>query len=217
MERYAYIPEIKGGVVFSDPYYDSNAQGQFRSQFNAQDWFMRLDSKSEGGYTDFTMYLGRRTMMHNTSIKLADDGAEDIAYPSIYDAKSVELNVGNTAQIYCGSKENWDHAREFATIPTGVDGTIGGLVVLTCRGESDPAGFIFIGALDESIGNEDALFRHLLFSFDGEEITQEQYMNHTQPNTLLYHMIMSEELRHANQINEKSQPLGNPERDEPDI
>lgn len=195
--KYARIPEIKKGVVFSDPWYKADVWCQYRKSFSAKDWVMELQSRVEDGYVYFQMKLGRPTASRGVNTSKRDDGSVGIAYPYIYNIDQVELGM-DTACIYCGNMENWQKFGEAAAIRTGTDGMFGDLMVFTCRGETDPAGFLLMGVLDESFGNEEEIFKHLNASFNGQEITQELYSELCSQDSLSYQLCAAREAKHAN-------------------
>lgn len=195
--KYAKIPEIKKGVVFSDPWYDASVWCQYRKSFSAKNWFMKMDSSVEDGYVFFQMLLGRPTASHNITTAEDREGNLDIKYPSIYELKQVELGM-DTACIFCGNQENWKTYGESAALHTGTDGFFGDLVVFTCKGEDDPAGFLLMGNLDETFGNAEDIFNHMVSSFNGFEISKEHYVEGISPNALAYQLCAAAEAKSAN-------------------
>lgn len=196
MSRFAKIPEIKKGVVFSDPWYGPDVWCQYRQPFHAKDWLMQLDSTTEDGILYFQLKLGRCTVAHGIQATDTKDGSFRIACPGRYTIKDVELGM-DTACIFCGNMENWDTFGESGAIRTGTDGMFGDLMVFTCKGESDPAGFLLIGALDETFGREEDLFKHLTAAFNGQEITKALYQELSSPDSLQFQVCAAAELKHA--------------------
>lgn len=194
--RYAKIPEIKEGVVFSDPWYEADVWCQYRQAFKAKDWLMQFTSRKEDGLVYFEMKLGRPTASRNVSLKDGEDGNYKISYPGYYDLKSVELGM-DTACIFCGNMENWNTFGESGALRTGTDGMFGDLMVFTCKGEEEPAGFLLMGVLDDMFGNEEDIFKHLNASFNGQEISKEQYTELSAPAALRYQVYAAMEAGHA--------------------
>ena len=194
--KYAKIPEIKKGVVFSDPWYDASVWCQYRKSFSAKDWFMKLESKADDGYVSFQMLLGRPTASHGVKVTETRDGSFDIRYPGIYEVNQVELGM-DTACIFCGNLENWKTYGESAALRTGTDGFFGDLMVITCKGETDPAGFLLMGSLDETFGSPEDIFNHMVSSFNGFEITREHYAEGISPASLAYQLSAAAEAKSA--------------------
>ena len=194
--KYAKIPEIKKGVVFSDPWYDASVWCQYRKAFSAKDWFMKMDSAVEDGYVSFQMLLGRPTVSHNFKVMEAYDGSFDIRYPGIYEVNQVELGM-DTACIFCGNLENWKAYGESAALRTGTDGYFGDLMVITCKGDTEPAGFLLMGNLDETFGSPEHIFNHMVSSFNGLEISREHYAEGISPDSLAYQLCAAAEAKSA--------------------
>lgn len=194
--RYAKISKIEKGVVFSDPWYGADVWCQYRHAFSAKDWLMELNSRTEDGLVYFEMKLGRPTVSHGVALKEGEEGNYNISYPSKYDVKTVELGM-DTACIFCGNMENWDQFGESGALRTGTDGMFGDLMVFTCKGEEEPAGFLLMGVLDEMFGGEEDIFKHLNASFNGQEITLELYAELTSPDSLAYQLCAAQEAKHA--------------------
>ena len=195
--KYGKIPEIKSGVVFSDPFYDGDVWCQYRASFSAQDWLMKMEASTEDGIVYFQLLLGRPTASRNVKAVEANDGNFRVSYPGIYDVKNVELGM-DTACIYCGNMSNWKAFGESAALHTGTDGIFGDLMVFTCKGEDAPAGFLLMGALDETFGNEEDLFKHMIASFNGFEVSKAQYMEGISPDSLAYQLYAVSEAKSAN-------------------
>ena len=195
--RYAKIPEIQKGVVFSDPWYDGDVWCQYRKAFSAKDWLMKMDSHIEDGCVYFEMKIGRPTVARGVNTSEREDGSVGIAYPGVYDLNQVELGM-DTACIFCGNMENFKTFGESGALRTGTDGMFGDLMIFTCKGETEPNGFLLMGVLDEDFGNEEDIFKHMNASFNGQEITQELYAELTSPDSLGYQLCAAQEAKHAN-------------------
>lgn len=204
MEKFAHIPQIDG-VVFSDPWYGPETWCQYRKAFSESNWLLRMESKldPEYNFTEFTLYLGRPTMMSAT--KLKENKKSDLMLSSlaIYDTKEYEIGM-DTAQIFCGSMRNFEQFGESIALHTGSDGFFGGLIVLTCKGEDNPAGFVLRGGIDAMFADSEELFRHMVSGFDGQEISKEVYAQKTDLSSLENKVLFSNELRIAAQ-HEKAQ------------
>ena len=174
---------------------------------------MQLSSRTEDGLVYFEMKLGRPTVSRNVALKDGEDGNYRISYPGYYDLKSVELGM-DTACIFCGNMENWNTFGESGALRTGTDGMFGDLMVFTCKGENEPAGFLLMGVLDDMFGSEEDIFKHLNASFNGQEITKEQYTELSAPADLQYQMYAAMEASHARkaQAPAKEQQPDAPER-----
>lgn len=213
MEKFGHIPLIEKGVVFSDPWYKEDVWCQYRKEFIDSNWLMKMETKHdpELGYIDFTLVLGRPTMMKNTRVKDAPDGSLSISYLTHYDMAEKEIGM-DTAQIFCGSMKNWDQFGESAALHTGTDGFFGSLLVFTVKGDDEPAGFVLLGGIDETFANEESLFRHMLSGFDGQEISRKVYQEKTDMRTLTNKVLLSNELRLAAQGQAREPEPGSPER-----
>lgn len=204
MERYAQIPIIPTGVVFSDPFYDESVWCQYRKDFRADNWLMKMDSKTEDGIISFTLTLGRSTVLSGVQAIEVEDGIQ-INYPGRYNTENFQLGM-DTACIYCGLKEHWVYFPNEAGLRTGTDGFFGDLTVFTCKGEEDPAGFLMTADLDATFMNEKLLFAHFVSSFNGKEITPEMYAGRINPNSLEVKLMESAELRHAMEAKQSKDP-----------
>lgn len=167
--RYAEIPEIRGGIVFSDPSYDENVWCQYRKAFDAKNWLMKLDTHEEEGYIHFDLTLARRTLMTGLQVDRVGEYNE-ISFPERFDHKQVEIGI-DTACVYVGSMANLEVGEE-AAIYTGSDGLFGDLNVFTCIGEEDPAGFFISSAVDSNLTSDEYLFTLLTAALDGKEISR---------------------------------------------
>lgn len=195
MKKFAHIPEVKHGVVFSDPSYDESVWCQYRKDFQAKDWLMKLESSAENHFVTFQLTLGRPTILAGVEIQHNEEDYS-VVFPGRFDFKEHEIGM-DTACIFCGLGDHFASFAEEAAIRTGTDGLFGDLMVFTCRGEQDPAGFLLAGGIDETFMSEKALFDHFLASFSANEITPEIYMKQTSPGNLDLRLAASEELRHA--------------------
>lgn len=210
MEQYGYIPKIEGGVVFSDPDHLGGIWCQYRKNFKDANWLMRMDTSLYDSYLNFNLYIGRPTMMSATFLK--EDG-ETVRCPAHYNVDQKEIGM-DTAKIFVGSMKNFESFGESAALHTGTNGFFGDLMIFTCKGEDAPAGFLLMGGIDTTFADEKSLFRHMLSSFDGKEISREEYWAKTDLTSLAYKTLCSNELRSARKY-EQSQntpPKDAPER-----
>ena len=207
---YAMIPSIKKGVVFSDPSYVETDNGQYRASFSAKDWLMKMEIETdEDNYLFFRATLGRATICQG--VKIIGEGEKlKFSYPGRFSLEQYELGI-DRVRIFCGSKENFDLYGEAASLYTGTDGYFGDLMVFTCKGEKDPAGFVLIGAIDSELMKAEDLFLHICSSFDGREIDRETYENCIDGNNLMVNVLASSEMAHAKTA------LGQPNHQEPDL
>ena len=213
--EFAKIPEIKKGIVFSDPMYDETIWCQYRKAFSDTDWLMKLNTHlDEDGILNFELALGRRTLVGRIETKEAEDQNIQISFPNYHEVESTELGI-DTARIYCGSWSNWDEAREEAAIYTGGDGFFGELMEFTCKGEGSPAGYLLFGSVDGALMDEAQLCQQFFACFDAEKISELEFQKKTNPNTVEYRMFLANELRHAQaseQNSKKQQGRQDPER-----
>lgn len=203
MKIYGQLPEIRKGVVFSDPAYDENTWCQYRKEFHDKNWLMALEAKPEDGLVFFSMTVGRPTILAGVEIQESGNDYQ-VSRPARFLANNVTLGM-DTAKIFCGLKENWDAFAEEASLHTDTDGQFGTLTVFTCKGEDDPAGFLLFGCVDADIINERALCEHMLASFDAKEITPEQFASKTRQSSLEMRLLRSSEITHANAHQSKTE------------
>lgn len=194
--EYAKIPIIHEGVVFSDPSYDENVWCQYRKDFNDTNWLMKLDTRNEDGCLFFDLYLGRPTVVANLRIEELDDDNLSITFPARFEVQDYELGI-DTAEIFCGQKENWDAWAQEGAICTGADGMFGSLTVFTCKGETAPAGFLLMGSVDGAMIGGPELFQHLCASFNGTKIREKEFAEQTNIDNLVYKLLQARELRHS--------------------
>ena len=209
MEKYAQIPKIQKGVVFSDPLYDETVWCQYRKDFSANRWLMKLETTPEDGYLSFTLSLGRPTVLSGVEVVPDNEGIR-LKFPERFSLQDKELGM-DSAQIFCGLKEHWDGFAQEASIHTGTDGFFGNLMVFTCKGENVPAGFLLFGDIDELFMDENSLFQHFLSSFDAKEISPELFASKTDKNSLGMKLLVGSELRNANE--QKAPDHSNPEKE----
>ncbi len=199
--RYAHIPEIKTGLVFSDPLYNETVWCQHRSQFQAKDWYMKLEtSRNEDNYIDITLFLGRPSLMTQLTVEKNEDQEECISYPSYCKSNTIELGI-DTAKIFVGTLDNFEDWAEEGAIRTGADGMFGGLLEFTCKHEDTPAGYVLLSELDSQITDEEDLFHTLLASFDAKELSAEIYNVRT--NSLGVKAMIAHEYKAAKSAEEK--------------
>lgn len=209
MEKYAQIPTIQKGVVFSDPLYDEKVWCQYRKDFQANRWLMKLETTPEDGFLSFTLAIGRSTVLSGVEIVPDDEGIR-FNFPERFSLEDKELGM-DSAQIFCGLKEHWEGFAQEASIHTGTDGFFGNLMVFTCKGEDVPAGFLLFGGVDELFMDENSLFQHFLSSFSAKEITQELYDSKTNKDSLEMKVLIGLELRTANM--QEASNRSNPEKE----
>ena len=172
-EKYAHIPQIKGGIIFSDPWYGPDVWCQYRNEFSDKDWLMKMESQTEDGSIYVNLTLGNAYFSANLTTKEAGEDLQ-LYYPNDLKVHEVELGI-DTAKIFCGSMDNWNAWREEGAIHTGADGMFGNLLVFHRAEEKTPVGFLLLAGLDGTFASEKELFQTLCASFDGQEITKEQY------------------------------------------
>lgn len=195
--QYAHIPQINGGVAFSDPFYDDTVWCQYRKAFRASDWLMKMEtSRDEDNYINIALSLGRPTMIADTQISHETDGSIQFTYPRRYDTSEAEIGM-DTACVFVGSLDNFSSWGDSAAINTGTDGLFGNLYELTCKGENIPAGYILLGAIDGDLINEEELYRSFVSSFDGKEIDKARYDELTDKNSLAFRVQLSSEVQLA--------------------
>ena len=206
MEQYALISKLNSGVVFSDPSYDEKVWCQYRKEFSDTNWLMKLETEKvsldeeekayrDEEYVDFNLFIGRPTMINLTQLKTVEDRVS-LYSSQHYDIKDVEIGM-DTACIFCGSMENWRQFPEEAAISTGTDGLFGTLYVFTCKGDDTPVGFLLCGSIDECFATEEELFNNFVSSFDGMELSKEEFNSKSNLNSLSNKVILSNELRTA--------------------
>lgn len=168
--RYAEIPQIRKGVAFSDPSYDSTVWCSYQKEFTPSgEWAMKMESSlDEDGYVWFILSLGRKTMMSGLKVVENDEGAV-IYLPAHHRIEGREIGI-DTARVFVGSLENFEKWGEEASIYTAADGLFGELQIITRDDEEEPSGFVLMGAVDGAITNEDELFRIVLAAFDAHEV-----------------------------------------------
>lgn len=195
MERYAQIPFVPSGVVFSDPAHDESVSCQYRKDFRADNWLLKMVSKAGSGFISFNLILGRSTVLAGVQAQEVEGGIQ-VNYPGRYDTESFELAM-HSARIFCGLKEHFEAFPEEGSLRTGTDGLFGDLMVFTCRGEEAPAGFLLTAGIASHFVNEESLFSHFVSSFNGKEITLEMFARRVSPNSLEVKLMESAEIRHA--------------------
>lgn len=215
MSKYAYINEIKDGIVFSDPWYDENTWCQYRKAFTDRDWYMKLDT-SEGEFDTlcFQMVLGRATFVNSVKTKETEEGYS-FRFPEHYMMADKELGI-DTACIYLGSMNNFKEFGESIAIKTGGDGGFGDLFVYTVKGEENPSGFVLFGAFDKDFMTEQDLFSHLVASFDGKELSKEEFQVGISQQKLANRMLLARELKHAQSFTGEREPTGPEQTKTPD-
>ena len=113
--KYAVIPSIKKGVVFSDPSFVDTDDGQYRAAFSAKDWLLKMEIETDkDNYLVFRATIGRPTICQG--VKITGEG-EDLKFviPGRFHMEQFELGM-DTPRIFCGSKENFDLFGEAAAL-----------------------------------------------------------------------------------------------------
>lgn len=100
MEKYGQIPLIKEGVVFSDPSYDETVWCQYRKEFTAVDWFVKMKTESKDGFISIQMLLGRPTALASIMTQDTPEGLQ-ITFPARYEVRDVEIGM-DSASMFCG-------------------------------------------------------------------------------------------------------------------
>ncbi|MBR3689652.1 MAG: hypothetical protein IKK82_00260 [Kiritimatiellae bacterium] len=215
--RYAEIPQLKKGVAFSDPSYDSTVWCCYQKEFHpSSGWVMKMEStRDDDGYVDFALSLGRKTTMSGLRVVEDEEGAA-IHHYKHHEIESKEIGI-DTARVFVGSLDNFEKWGEDASIYTAADGLFGDLQIITCKGEDEPAGFLLMGAVDGDITSEDDLFRTITAGFDGHEIDKLRFEKLTNREDLQLRMELAKEIKQAKAFekSDKSQPekgKGEPER-----
>lgn len=217
--RYAEIPQIRKGVAFSDPSYDSSVWCCYQKEFNpSSGWVMRLETtRDEEGVVEFTLSLGRRTTM--SGLSLTDDDGEGASF-RYYKHQSIEdREIGiDSACVFVGSLQNFEDFGDAASIYTASDGLFGDLYIISCKGEEEPSGFLLVGGIDGDITGEDELFRTIVAGFDGHEIDQERFERLTDPNDIEIRKGLAKEIRLADifERSGKAQPTKGKDKDAPE-
>lgn len=213
MSRYAHFDSINSGVVFSDPLYDENVKCQYRKAFKDQNWFMKLDS-SIGEYDSllFDMTFGRSTLLSTLKMENTNDGT-NIRFPVHYKMEDVELGI-DSAQMFCGSLDDFNNFGESIAFDTGGDGLFGNLFTFTVRGEDAPSGFLLFGNFSKEFMTEDHLFNHFVSSFNGREITEKEFLEGISDKNINNIIKLVEESGNSN-TNEDPDP--GLEHDDPDM
>lgn len=206
--RYAEIPQLRKGIAFSDPSYDSTVWCCYQKEFYpSSGWVMKMETtRDDDGYVDFALSLGRRTTMSGLRVVENEEGAA-IHHYAHHEIESKEIGI-DTARVFVGSLENFEKWGEEASIYTAADGLFGDLQVITCKGEEEPAGFLLMGSVDGNITNEDDLFRTIASAFDGHEIDELRFEKLTNREDLQLRMDLAKEIKNAKDLEKpgKSQP-----------
>lgn len=193
--KYCHIAELKKGVVFSDPSYEETIWCQYRKEFQANDWLMKVESSVEDGILRMNICLGRATFSRYVKTQEMEKGLS-ITHPRRYEIKETELGI-DTARIFLGTKENWEQFREEASVYTAADGLFGDLLEFTCKGENTPCGYVMIASVDASLTNSQELFQLLSQSFSGKEITKGEYLEAINPEKFSFKQLEASEAMHS--------------------
>jgi len=206
MSKYAFFENISSGVVFSDPLYGEDVWCQYRKAFTDKNWYMQLDCKKEPhyGFLDFKIVFGRPTLVGNTRFEETPDSISTYT-PKHYALKSVELGI-DSAHIFCGSMKDFKEFGESIAISTGGDGMFGELYELTLRGDEKPVGYVLFCSFDPTFMSENDFFKHLLSSFEGKEISREDFEYGVSPKNLKNRLLLSSELASLQEKKGKGSP-----------
>lgn len=198
--KYAEIPQVRGGVAFSDPTYSSDVWCCYQRAFNSSGgWVMSMKStRDEDGFVEFTLILGRRSMMSGFKVVEDDEGAV-IHHRAHHQLEAKEIGC-DTAQVFVGSLDNFEKWGEEASIYTAADGLFGQMYEVSCKGENEPAGFLLMGAIDGGITSEDELLRTIVSAFDGHEIDRMRFEKLTNPNDIEVRKELAKEIRRASAL-----------------
>ncbi len=207
MSKYAFVSEIKDGVVFSDPWYKEDVWCQYRKKFQDTNWYMKLETHEHSGEYDvleFQMVLGRPTMVNSVGVSETEEGYS-LSFPEHYSLEDKELGI-DSARIYLGNMKNFNEFGESIAFKTGGDGEFGDLFVYTVKGEDAPAGFILLGVFGKDFMDEKELFSHLTACFDGKEISKEEFAERVSEKALANRMLLARELKHAQTFTDNRVP-----------
>ena len=214
--RFAEIPQIRRGVVFSDPFYGSDVWCQYRKEFNpSSSWAMKMESaRDEDGYAYFTLLMGRGSVLSGLRLVDYEEGAAIHHYAHhVLESKDIGAD---TARVFIGSLDCFERFGNEASIYTAADGLFGELQVVTCKGEQEPAGFLFMGEIDTAVTDEDDVFRTVTAAFDGHEIDRERFEKITDPNSLEVRKELAKEVRHAKAFEQGEKPKTEKGKDTPE-
>lgn len=198
--KYAEIPQVRGGVAFSDPTYSSNVWCCYQRAFNpSSGWVMSMKpTRDEDGFVEFALILGRRSMMSGFKVVENDEGAV-IHHLAHHQFEGREIAC-DTARVFVGSLDNFEKWGEEASVYTAADGLFGQMYEVSCKGEDEPAGFLLMGAVDGGITDEDELFRTIVSAFGGYEIDRERFEKLIDPNDLGVRKELAKEIRRASAL-----------------
>lgn len=204
--KFAEIPQVRGGVAFSDPSYSSDVWCCYQKAFNpSSGWVMKMESGPvPEGYVEFALFLGRRTTM--SGLRVSDNGEHTVIHHyAHHQLEAKEIGI-DTACVFVGSLENFEKWGEEGSIYTGADGLFGELQVVACKGEDEPSGFLLMGGIDPDITDADDMFRTVVAAFDGHEIDRERFEKITDPNDLEVRKELAKEIRRANALEKPDKP-----------
>ena len=212
--RFAEIPQVRGGVAFSDPSYSADVWCCYQKAFNpSSGWVMKMEStRNEDGYAEFALMVGRKSVL--SGLRLDEDAGtiHHYAHHAI-DAKEIGID---TARVYCGSLHGFQEWGEEASIYTAADGLFGDLYVVTCKGENQPSGFLLMASVDTAITDENDVFRTVTAAFDGHEIKRERYEKLTDPSSLEVRKEIAKEVRLAKAVEQAEKPKSGKEKNTPE-
>lgn len=202
--RYAVIPAIRKGVAFSDPLYGADVWCQYRQEFEASDWLLKMETKrGDDGIIEFELHMGRKTLLSGLSV--IDEGeTASISNYSHYKVDMTEIGI-DSAHVFVGTLENFEGFGEEGSIYTAADGLFGNLCSFTVKGEQAPAGFLLMGSIDGDITDENELFLTVLSSFDGQETERNLYEHLTDKNDLDLRQLLAKEMRVAKAAEEREE------------
>lgn len=204
--RYAEIPQIRKGVAFSDPSYDSTVWCCYQKEFYpSSGWVMKMEStRDEDGYVEFALFLGRRTTM--SGLRVSDNGEyAAIHHYAHHQLEAKEIGI-DTARVFVGNLDNFEKWGEEGSIYTAADGLFGELQVITCKGEEEPSGFLLMGGIDPDVTDADDMFHTVVAAFDGHEIDRERFEKITDRNDLEVRKELAKEIRRASAFEKADKP-----------
>ena len=78
--KYAEIPQVRGGVAFSDPSYSADVWCCYQKAFNpSSGWVMKMEStRDEDGYAEFSLLIGRRSAL--SGLRLDEESIHHYAH-----------------------------------------------------------------------------------------------------------------------------------------
>jgi len=209
MTKYAFFPAIKSGVAFTDPWYKEDVWCQYRKDFKDFNWYMKMDAQQTyPGITDLLITFGNGIVAGRVSPEQTTESLS-FTHPAHYNVQSVELGI-DSARMFFGSLKDLQEYGESIAFRTGGDGLCGDLYVFTAKGMDQPSGFLLSCSFTDEFVTAEDVFRHLVSSFEGQEITKAKFTNFVSPSNLMNRMVLTNELKAGAQ--EKQGPSPAPEK-----